>query len=302
MRPKSGWRPTQSAEIDDRNRQQAARSDENRADRSPNVYTAQTKPKITAFLRVSSYWEGLYFGADPADAGQPAKIDHISLDLGGSSEEMSVTSDPLWEAGGSRTYDAVVGTGGNDKIDGSSGNDIIIGSGGDDVVNGGAGNDVLITGDWADGNDFLYGGAGNDTLYTGYAGDGSGVNGNDVLEGGTGSNTYVLVDDGNQDLLLVGAGDSMILGANEDDRLAIRLSDPAFDLESYGFDVPDDLAIPLLGGFGSDGTSYSTPFQLDEVQTVERGDTFPGDDRQSEWDVVGTAGDWPEQPHLTGPI
>jgi hypothetical protein len=45
---------TQSAEIENRNRQQAARSDENRADRSPNIYTAQTKPKITRFLRVSS--------------------------------------------------------------------------------------------------------------------------------------------------------------------------------------------------------------------------------------------------------
>jgi Ca2+-binding RTX toxin-like protein len=77
------------------------------------------------------------------------------------------------------TFENVVGSDFNDKIDGSDTANILVGLGGNDTLNGNGGNDTLYGGDGADtlnggdGDDTLVGGAGADTL--------NGGDGNDTV-------------------------------------------------------------------------------------------------------------------------
>lgn len=155
---------------------------------------------------------------------------------------------------GGRGEDIVEGGSGNDVIEGARGDDTLLGEEGRDVLFGGRGDDGLFGGEGRDvldggrGRDDLTGGAGRDTLIGGrgndklFGGDGrddldggrgrdvlSGGNGRDTLEGGRGGDSFVfiqgetgfdIIEDfglGNDEIVLVGFGDSAELRLRDDD-------------------------------------------------------------------------------------
>ena len=124
-------------------------------------------------------------------------------------------------------------------------------------IAGTAGHD-WFQGGWGD--DFIGGRAGNDRL-----GDGKGE---DTLEGGEGDDTFVLKDDGDADVIIVGRGDDIIRGGDANDRIVIRVSDFAdpsvfaqfYPGGSFGPGIGDlalTSAMPLLGGIH--GSSSDDP-------------------------------------------
>lgn len=103
---------------------------------------------------------------------------------------------------------AMLGTATDDVIFGNALGNVINGLGGNDVIHGGAGDDAI---DGGDGNDQLFGGVGNDQLF-GSGGDDllDGRSGQDQMHGGSGDDLYVVDDQGDLVVEVVGDGEDTI--------------------------------------------------------------------------------------------
>ena len=91
---------------------------------------------------------------------------------------------------GRRGNETITGSQGDDRIDGRGGDDTVQGGPGDDTLRGGSGDDML---DGGIDDDILLGKTGNDTLRDGV--------GEDRLTGGADADNFVLVADGDRDVV-----------------------------------------------------------------------------------------------------
>lgn len=141
---------------------------------------------------------------------------------------------PGKDLAGTEENDWFVGKMGRNTLEGNDGDDYLLGGGGGDSISGGAGNDDLSgergddSLDGGDGDDYIAGGRGDDLII-----DGSGV---DVMAGGRGDDLFVLVADGERDVIvdldLGRRGDELILLDDEgEETVADEILETADGLE-----------------------------------------------------------------------
>ncbi len=114
------------------------------------------------------------------------------------------------------TVGALLGLGGNDRIEGRAGDDVASGGDGDDAIDGAGGNDTLQGGA---GNDTISGGDGDDVVMGGA--------GNDFLAGGRGADTFIIRPGEGSDII----GDFRV---TDGDRLALAGQSYAFHQDANG--------------------------------------------------------------------
>ena len=158
------------------------------------------------------------------------------------------------------TVGALLGFGGDDRIEGGSGNDVASGGDGNDTINGNGGNDTLQGGG---GNDTISGGAGDDRL-TGGAGD-------DYLSGGSGSDTFVIGAGEGRDTI----GDFL---AQEGDRLDLAGQSYAFHQDGNGtvLDLSGGGRLLLMGVTDYDPTAAGSGRLVAQNDTFRFFDTREG--------------------------
>lgn len=158
------------------------------------------------------------------------------------------------------TVGALLGLGGDDRIDGSDGNDVASGGDGNDTISGAGGDDTLQGGA---GNDTVSGGDGNDVVMGGP--------GNDLLTGGAGADTFVF-----------GAGEGVdVIGdflAAQGDRLDLAGQSYAFHQEANGtvLDLSGGGQVMLMGVTGYDAAAASGGRLVAQNDTFRFFDTREG--------------------------
>ncbi|MFK7862426.1 MAG: hypothetical protein AB8B64_26695, partial [Granulosicoccus sp.] len=243
----------------------------NTSDSDDTVFTLAGNDTVQASLGADALDGGL--GVDVVDYSGLLGVSSISLVLDGS-QPVQVAVDGA-DDDTINSFENVVGTSGDDRIegdaeqnvfDGLAGNDILTGNGGDDELLGGQGDDVLSGGN---GNDLLDGEQGRDTasyvdaaggvavdLSTGQTSN-DGFGGTDQLrniENAEGSvHADVLQGDGRGNQLDGGAGDDIVYGGEGSDTLVGGEHDLADvlrfdDLQGSGIQLDLSAGVAVFAG------------------------------------------------------
>jgi Ca2+-binding RTX toxin-like protein len=241
--------------------------------------------------------------SDTANDGgtvQLTVVDDVDVDLAEVTVDDAATDGFTLDASDNMYGSILTGSMAIDNITGGSGDDILSGDAGDDELTGGAGLDRLIgelgndrlTG--GDGNDELSGGDGNDEL-TGGAGDDTftGGDGDDTFNADGGSDTIMDLGDGNDDLIVSGAG-VMVYGTIVEDWTVD--SGTANDNGTVNLTVADDvgnvdLSAATVDNMDEDGYTLDASGNTTACNLVgsEADDIITGGSGENE--LTGGAGD-----------